>query len=518
MRLRFAAVVLVSMFCGCRCGEERLRTVEEPPPPVCTPSSEVCNAVDDDCDGEVDEELGVLSCGAGACAVQMPACVGGALQTCTPGSPSLEQCNGIDDDCDGAIDDDLIPLSCGTGACQQVVSSCESGVPASCGAPSGSAETCDGLDNDCDGTVDEGLLTNISKDLRVTNDKGSSDYVYAGWNGSQFGLAWQDRRDGSAQNGEIYFVPLSAAGERLSTQDIRITQSSSFTAHPALAWSGEAYGLVYTEGTNTAAEIYFQKLDGHGNLLGSRQRVSQASGSSNWPDIVWNGSAFGIAWTDDRDGEDDIYFRLVDADGVPLGPEQRITVDPGRQQSAILKWSGSEFGLAWTDFRHGKREVYFRRLTADGETLGSEVRVTDDVHDSAWPDLASNGTGWAVVWQDDRAGDYEVFFRRLDEKGSALGPEVRITDAAGFSGYPSVDWNGYQYGLSWHDGRAGASTVYFTAVNAAGEKTAGDLKVSSGSGQSMFTTALWNGKTYAFSWRDDRDGNTELYFAVVGCP
>jgi len=32
---------------------------------------------------------------------------------------------------------------------------------------------------------------------------------------------------------------------------------------------------------------------------------------------------------------------------------------------------------------------------------------------------------------------------------------------------------------------------------------------------------LWNGSTFAFAWRDERDapaGNSEIYFAYIGCP
>ncbi|MBI2393620.1 MAG: VCBS repeat domain-containing M23 family metallopeptidase [Deltaproteobacteria bacterium] len=50
---------------------------------ACAPSAEVCNGVDDDCDGAVDE--------GGVC--------------CTPGA---EVCNGKDDDCDGKVDEDEV--------------------------------------------------------------------------------------------------------------------------------------------------------------------------------------------------------------------------------------------------------------------------------------------------------------------------------------------------------------------------------------------------------------------------
>ncbi len=47
---------------------------------------------------------GTISCGAGICARTVDRCVGGSDNMCTPGTPSTEVCNNLDDNCDGTID------------------------------------------------------------------------------------------------------------------------------------------------------------------------------------------------------------------------------------------------------------------------------------------------------------------------------------------------------------------------------------------------------------------------------
>ncbi len=71
-------------------------------------ADEVCNSLDDDCDGQVDEGARV-TCGEGWCRRYGPSC---NPNHCMPGIPEPETCNYLDDDCDGQIDEGDL---CGSG-------------------------------------------------------------------------------------------------------------------------------------------------------------------------------------------------------------------------------------------------------------------------------------------------------------------------------------------------------------------------------------------------------------------
>ena len=122
-------------------------------------ATEVCNKVDDDCDGKVDDGLGSITCGFGECKHTSPICKDGALQMCNPfDGASVEKCDALDNDCDGMTDEDLGSTTCGVGQCQHTVSNCMDGQKVVCDPLAGaSQDLCDGLDNDCDGSIDEDL-------------------------------------------------------------------------------------------------------------------------------------------------------------------------------------------------------------------------------------------------------------------------------------------------------------------------------------------------------------------------
>jgi hypothetical protein len=128
------------------------------------PTTEVCNGVDDDCDGEVDEgnpEGGALcGSGVGACTRGREECRGGRLQCIGAVEPTAEVCNGIDDNCDGMIDEGDpgggMPCGSGVGACRPGTTRCTGGVVVCQGGTGPSTEVCNGIDDNCDGMIDEG--------------------------------------------------------------------------------------------------------------------------------------------------------------------------------------------------------------------------------------------------------------------------------------------------------------------------------------------------------------------------
>ncbi|MGM0578542.1 MAG: putative metal-binding motif-containing protein [Myxococcota bacterium] len=172
-----------------------LMCVEVGPLPECSapePQAEVCNGLDDDCDGETDEDA--VDCtnyykdsdgdgygqGSGECFCDDPGegwiLDGGdcneLVTAINPGAP--EVCNGLDDNCDG-VTDEQDAQGCethyldqdGDGYGQDEVTAClcdgEEGwapEPGDCNDLNPAAnpeaeEICDGIDNNCDGRIDE---------------------------------------------------------------------------------------------------------------------------------------------------------------------------------------------------------------------------------------------------------------------------------------------------------------------------------------------------------------------------
>ena len=130
------------------------------------PSVEVCDGLDNNCDGQNDEGDpgggGVCDTGAaGICGPGVLHCVAGSVQCVANQMATAETCNGADDNCDGQVDEGNPGggLVCGTnlpGACAQGITSCTNGAVVCNQTVMAMPETCNGADDNCNGQTDEG--------------------------------------------------------------------------------------------------------------------------------------------------------------------------------------------------------------------------------------------------------------------------------------------------------------------------------------------------------------------------
>lgn len=215
--------------------------------PTCTPTREVCDLVDNDCDDESDEDC-ATECVSGEtrpCGWNIGECANAlGTETCNELDGTWNECagarapedvlevcgNNLDDDCDYGVDEDCVCFSGETRPCgpETDEGNCEFGVQlclgeslSDClGAVGPADETCNYADDDCDGVIDNGfdLLSDTSNCGNCGNvcftANGTADCVDGACVIASCDDDYADL-DGSAVNGCEYNCPLTTTANEI---------------------------------------------------------------------------------------------------------------------------------------------------------------------------------------------------------------------------------------------------------------------------------------------------------------
>jgi hypothetical protein len=254
-------------------------------------------------------------------------------------------------------------------------------------------------------------------------------------------------------------------------------------AAPAIACDGGNVYVVWSDDRDGKSDIFLRRSGDAGTTWGGDQRldVGDAPGAS-WsgePQVACDGDRVYAIWTDSRDGHADLYFnRSLDRGAVWLASDTRLDRGdaPGATDSywGALCCEGTNVYVTWTDDRDGEDDIYFNRSRDAGQTwLAADVRLDRGDPPGAawswWPAICCDGDRVYVVWRDARAlPETDVYFNRsLDGGGTWLPTDVRLDAAdppgAHRSWWPDVCCDGLEVYVAWADDRVGARGTYLNA-------------------------------------------------------
>lgn len=222
------------------------------------------------------------------------------------------------------------------------------------------------------------------------------------------------------------------------------------------------------------------------------------------------GDGFVVAWYDRRDGNAEIYMRLLDAKGRPAGPERRLTNSPDDSYEASIDRLGDGFVVGWYDeSEQGQQIAKLGLWSRDGtsrwvHTFDSGTRN---------PVVRTAAAGIFCAWVRMEGDGHEaVFAGWWDEQGRPKGPPVRLGPASKttWDMNAAIDEHGIPWVVFDTEVSTRASEVYVAKVDGSATSVV-RLTKDDGAPSKYPDLALGAGGRAALSWQDERDGNVEVY-------
>ncbi len=230
-----------------------------------------------------------------------------------------------------------------------------------------------------------------------------------------------------------------------------------------------------------------------------------------------------VVWRDMRGPNNDVYAQRIGANGTVLwtldgasisstggitGPPLITTDDAG---GAII---------VWNDSRAGTYDIYAQRIDALGTVLWTVdgIPICMAIGHQNSPRIVPDGSGGAVIaWMDQRNGGYDIYAQRVDSAGSIqwVADGVPACAAVGDQRYVEMAPDGAGGAIIvWVDERTGQQDVYAQRIDQAGSVrwTVDGEAICTASADQFYPHVVADDAGGAIlAWHDQRSGNYDVY-------
>ena len=281
-------------------------------------------------------------------------------------------------------------------------------------------------EDDRDGTVEiyfaradaGGVL--MGTEVRITLSGGASSKPRIAWNDidSEWGLVWQDRRSG---DDDVYFARLDFAGSKLGSETL-IAGGMGEQRRPAISWNGTRYGLAWQDDASGSWDLFFQPVDLAGASLAAALAVDSSVADTVEAAIAWVAGAsrfsivyrhFGNAALNAAGDAGILRAAQVDEAATAVDPAVDLVVGSLLVGGADLAGDGTSQWISFVDVRDGARAIRAARYDATWTVqLESQVIDSNPSHASS-TSVAFAGDRIAIAWREEDAATlrFDPFLR-----------------------------------------------------------------------------------------------------------
>ncbi len=300
--------------------------------------------------------------------------------------------------------------------------------------------------------------------------------------------------------------------------DVRLTNDTNFSATSfngarTMAVSGNVLHVIWSDDRDGNREIYYKRSPDEGLSWGADARLTNNIAGSIFPSVIASGSEVHVVWEEYRDGNNaEIYYKRSADGGITWGADTRLTFNPASSFSPSAAVSGSVVHVVWFDTRDGNSEIYYKRSPDGGISWGTDTRLTINAAASAFPSVTVSGSEVHVAWEEYRDGNGEMYYKRSTDGGLTWGTDTRLTFNIANSFSPSISASGSLVNIAWHDERDANREIYNKRSPDGGLSWGTDTRVTNDTSVSSYASVSVSGSNVHLAWINEPGGNLELYY------
>lgn len=282
------------------------------------------------------------------------------------------------------------------------------------------------------------------------------------------------------------------------------------------AVSGQRSALAWHGGYGERDVIELQALDPAGQAVGAPVALTDGTRKAYEPDLILAGERAVVAWYEKDDGGKlTAFLGAFDNLGRPLW-RQALGETGSQTRNAIVRLKGRVLHTAWIETAPGATaEVRTARYRLDGRRIAPALTAGQAGADTWNLNAAVDGSGvFHIVW-DARLGDRTHELRLTSVRGGRLSQARLSGDDGHASLYPDLAITPRkQAALTWFDDKDGNTEIYLAVMPLYGlvrGQVPEGRRITHTPAGSIGAYLAWNGNILGLVWCDSEEGQNELY-------
>ena len=402
------------------------------------------------------------------------------------------------------------------------------GLCSACGAPGHGAKDMARADDVQINQMPTGSIQTPSLCERTTLDqritmKGADSFAFT-WVDDHYQVVYEDHA-----TQDIFAVKLSREG-LIQGAAVAVEQTASKSSLPTILRTRGGFVVAWQEEDVPAVRTHGLTLDGLPTGDGQQIAVARSSqmrpvlaDSPGGIAISWMDQTAASSKNNDTLGTSSAYLGLLDGNyalrtDVPARPL-------GTGGEAGYPWlAGSSTALeVLYSATTTQTDVFVSPITADTSTL--TIGAANDIRDPSAANQALLGRltrtdfGYLASWEDHRSGEAEIYLGVLDATGKRYAGGLVEEPATGNANWSHQAWTGSAAGIVYYQYRSGRPQIFMTFIDQTGARIGGaaDMQVSNTPASARFPSVQWDGSQFGVLWIDSRSSPVELYFNSAVC-
>jgi hypothetical protein len=301
-------------------------------------------------------------------------------------------------------------------------------------------------------------------------------------------VVWQ----GQLQPGhtQVFFSASHDNGSTFSTPE-DLSNDQGIAQNPQVATRNGNVYVIWQDSSNGLVQLFFTASRDRGNTWSTPQAITGSTGSVDSSTMISVGSSVFIAWSDNSQGHDQVFFLASQDNGTTFASKVSISADAGTATSPRIASQLGYVFIVWEDNSAGHYQILERSSANDGLSFGTATVLSagstgDAINPSINGHITPKSSNIYAVWQDDSSGHYQIVFTSSHNDGASWSLPVNLSNDAGSATNPSMTSHGNGIGLDvfvvWQDASSGKSQIMATASYNNGTSFSNPVDVSDNEG------------------------------------